>query len=112
MESRRAITVPLFGFPLPELCMFRQVFGTDCPGCGMTRSFVLASRLRLVEAWNMNPAGCMLFISLMVSAPFRFVQWIRAKQGMTMRSTLAPEAGWLVVVASVMMFGWMYRTFS
>jgi len=65
--------------------------------------------MRFFEAWNMNAAGSLLFVSLMVSAPFRFIQWIRAKRGANIRSTLGIETGWLIALASVMVVGWTLR---
>jgi hypothetical protein len=38
-------------------CAFRSVTGIPCPGCGMTRAFLLLSQLRLGEAFATNPAS-------------------------------------------------------
>jgi Protein of unknown function (DUF2752) len=112
MESTRQVIVPLIECELPELCNFRRIFGIDCPGCGMTRSFILASRLQYLDAWRMNPAGALLFVSLALSIPLRLWQWFRVRQGNAVRSTLKFEAGWLVVIVCVMMFRWMVVTIS
>ncbi len=37
------------------LCPFRAATGVPCPGCGMTRAFLLLSQLRLGEAMAVNP---------------------------------------------------------
>jgi len=109
LDSHRTVIVAFFELPLPELCSFRRTLGIDCPGCGLTRSFILASRLRVVEAWQMNAAGSLLFASLMISIPFRFIQWILAKRGINVRSTLRLEAGWLVVLTCIMVVSWALR---
>ena len=36
-------------------CPIRLVFGIPCPGCGMTRAWLLAIRLRFAGAFNMHP---------------------------------------------------------
>jgi hypothetical protein len=41
---------------LPE-CAFRSALGIPCPGCGMTRAFLLLAQLRLGEAFAANPAS-------------------------------------------------------
>ncbi|MGV3485723.1 MAG: DUF2752 domain-containing protein [Planctomycetaceae bacterium] len=112
IEAPRTVVLPIWDYPLPELCHFRQFLGIDCPGCGMTRSFILASRFRIVDAWYMNPAGTMLFLSLIVSVPIRLFQWARVRQGAAAGSTLAIEAGWLATVATVMLLRWTVLTFS
>jgi hypothetical protein len=41
-------------FMLP--CMSKQVFGIDCPGCGLQRSIVLLFKGDLVASFQMYPA--------------------------------------------------------
>lgn len=36
-------------------CPFKMIFGTDCPGCGMTRAFISALHLNFKEAFNFHP---------------------------------------------------------
>ena len=37
-------------------CMSKQLFGLDCPGCGMQRSVALLFRGDFAEAFHMFPA--------------------------------------------------------
>ncbi len=45
-------------------CPFRALTGISCPGCGMTRAFLLLSHLRLSEAFAMNPAAPLLAMAM------------------------------------------------
>jgi len=36
-------------------CIFRNVTGLPCPGCGMTRGFTAMGHGRPAEAWRFNP---------------------------------------------------------
>lgn len=47
---------------LPPLCLTKSLFNTDCPGCGMTRSFVKIASFNFVDAFNFNRASIPLFI--------------------------------------------------
>jgi len=38
-------------------CAFRSAIGISCPGCGMTRAFLLLAELRLADAFAANPAS-------------------------------------------------------
>jgi len=40
--------------PFSVPCLFYSVVGIPCPGCGLTRAFVMASQLDLVGAVQMN----------------------------------------------------------
>ena len=50
-------TVSLFGWTLPEICFWRRTLGTDCPGCGLTRSVVALCRLDGLASLRFHPAG-------------------------------------------------------
>lgn len=47
--------------PLP-LCLVKGVTGLDCPGCGMTRAFLLIGHGRLGDAFAMHPASLAAFV--------------------------------------------------
>lgn len=85
------LMLPGLGIPLPELCSFRSFLGVDCPGCGLTRSFVLAVRLRFADAWAMHPLGTLLVIYLAASVPQRLWRLQRLLTGKPARSTVIGE---------------------
>lgn len=37
------------------ICYFRQMLGIPCPGCGLTRSFLLILQGSFAEAWQLHP---------------------------------------------------------
>lgn len=49
---------------IPELCLFHRATGRRCPGCGMSRAFVLLWRGRAREAVESNPASPFMFAAL------------------------------------------------
>ncbi len=105
------VSVPLLGVAIPELCGFRRFFGIACPGCGITRSFILASRCELARAWTMNPAGTLLFGSLVLSIPYRLGQmWLAKRSDRRIRSAWW-ELGVLVTISAVMMGNWLLSLF-
>jgi hypothetical protein len=54
------------GTSLGGLCWFRAAFDTDCPLCGMTRSFVALAHGDLAAALRFHPAGPLLFLAMVV----------------------------------------------
>lgn len=50
--------------PLPSetLCVSRNLFGLECAGCGLTRSFVLLGQGDVAESLAMNPLGIAFFL--------------------------------------------------
>ncbi len=37
------------------ICYFRNITGMPCPGCGMTRSFLLILQGKFKQAWELHP---------------------------------------------------------
>lgn len=62
--------------PIPELCMAYSRFGIDCPGCGLTRTFVHLAHGQLTSAWQINPVGTFVFLFTCVQIPFGVAQLI------------------------------------
>jgi len=44
------------------VCVFRNVTGLPCPGCGMTRGFVAMGHGHLAEAWRFNMLAPALYV--------------------------------------------------
>lgn len=73
---------------IPELCLFHRATGRRCPGCGMSRAFVLLWRGRVREAIKSNPVSPLMFAALawlalrpMVHVGCRAVGYGRSAQG-------------------------------
>jgi Protein of unknown function (DUF2752) len=81
VRGRTQVFLPVLRVPLPELCMTRRLTGLDCPGCGMTRSFIALAHGDLAAAWSYNPAGLWLFAILSFQIPFRAYQLWRIRRG-------------------------------
>jgi len=47
--------------PVP-LCLFKGLTGLDCPGCGMTRAFLLIGHGRFAAAAAVHPASIPAFL--------------------------------------------------
>ena len=51
---------------LPKLCLFRNITGIACPGCGMTRSLIATGHLHFVDAIAFHPLGPPVLILLLL----------------------------------------------
>lgn len=74
--ARDGVTV--FGAQLPEVCGMKRLEWGECPGCGLTRSFVLGVRLD-PEAFRLHPAGPLLLLVLVAQIPYRGARWWRRR---------------------------------
>lgn len=46
-----AVATLLFG----GVCYFKRITGIPCPGCGLTRSFLLILQGKFSQAWELHP---------------------------------------------------------
>jgi Protein of unknown function (DUF2752) len=72
--------VTLFGWRLPESCATQRYLGYGCPGCGLTRSFILGLRGELGAAYRLNAVGPLLLLTLMVQLPYRGLRLLRHRR--------------------------------
>jgi hypothetical protein len=87
------------GFPqvvAPGTCMSRELFGVDCPGCGLTRSIVLLGRGDVRGSWRMHHVGWLMALAIVLQIPYRMLCLMRGR----------PVLGRIVprVVASILIF--------
>ena len=85
-------------------CVFRNVTGLPCAGCGMTRAFVAVGHGRIGEAWRLHPFSLPLFAGLCV---YVAVFLARAAGLRLPRPKVPPKVRWGVyVVLLVLVLGW------
>ncbi len=63
--------------PLPVMCSSRMIFGINCPGCGMTRSFIAISRGNFSMAWELNRASFLVYAFVAIQIPWHLTQLLR-----------------------------------
>lgn len=66
-------SVEFFGRPLPPLCTFKALTGWDCPGCGLTRSFVFMGSGSVIEAFRVHLFGPVLWVAVAAQIPYRLI---------------------------------------
>ncbi len=70
--------VRVLGVEIPSFCLFRQLTGLRCPGCGLTRSFVFLAHGQFLEALRMHPLGPILYLVVIQQAAVRSWWTVRA----------------------------------
>ncbi len=105
------VSLPFLDRPLPELCHMRRFTGLDCPGCGLTRSFISLGHGDVVAAWQFNPAGILLFGLLVAQLPYRSLQLWRIRRA---QPEWYPRSlfTWLTVaLISLLLMQWIIKLF-
>jgi hypothetical protein len=63
--------VSLGSWHIPTLCFSRRMFDIECPGCGLTRSFVFFAHFDPVSAWQVNKLGIPMYLGVLLQVPLR-----------------------------------------
>lgn len=72
-QIEHGVTVRLLGRVLPPSCSYQMLWGISCPGCGMTRSFILMTRGDLMGALAYHRFGPALFVWLALQVPYHLL---------------------------------------
>jgi len=84
--------------PLPETCMARAWSGRDCPGCGLTRSFVLLAHGHFRASFHMHRVGWLMALAVLLQFPYRILSLRRPGRELIPRPVLL-VFGWGLVLA-------------
>lgn len=74
LEVRAEHRVAIAAVPrclLPETCMSRQLFGSNCPGCGLTRSFIHLAHGNWQASMAVHRLGWMMAAATLLQFPYR-----------------------------------------
>ncbi len=87
-------------FSLPAMCACRTYFNTDCPGCGLTRSFISLAHGKLDAALRLHRLAPVLYLFFLLQAGFRL--WsLLGKQSVALdrAGRINHYLGWALIVA-------------
>ncbi len=71
-DDQRVALRPLPNVVLPESCPSRIYFGLDCPGCGLTRSFIHLAAGHLAASFASHRVGWLLALAVLGQFPYRW----------------------------------------
>jgi hypothetical protein len=71
-DQRVALT-GLQGAPIPETCGMRIMFQRDCPGCGLTRSFIHLAHGDWRRSLAIHRVGWLLALVVVAQIPYRLL---------------------------------------
>lgn len=76
------VVIPWLNLALPSTCNMQNMLGLDCPGCGLTRSFVSLAHGDISASLAFNPAGILMFGVVLFQIPYRIAQLWRLHRGL------------------------------
>lgn len=108
-EGPEDVALAGVNFVLPPTCGSRVMWGWDCPGCGLTRSFVSLAHGDLLASLAVNPAGLFLFGFVVLQLPYRIAQLYRIRRGLGQWNLIQPAIWFWGFLILVLMGQWLAR---
>lgn len=71
LPSSGSAKLSFLGLELPSACPTYSFFGFECPGCGLTRSFVSLAHGRFLESIGYHRLGLLLYVFCLSQVVFR-----------------------------------------
>ena len=96
--------------PLPESCGSRIFLGMECPGCGMTRSFIYLSQGQWSAAWKVNRVGWLLALATVMQIPYRLYCMRELRAGRPARFRWSAWGSWILIAA--LLGNWTLKQFG
>lgn len=108
-EGPANVMIPWLRLPLPPTCGMQKTFGLDCPGCGLTRSFIALAHGDLTASLAFNPGGILVFGLVLFQIPYRVAQLLRIRWGHDTWD-LTTASLWLwSVIGVVLLMQWIVK---
>lgn len=104
------VVLPWPHVKLPEMCGSRAFFGIECPGCGLTRSFIALASGDVAASFHFHRLGWLLALAVVVQIPYRIYALRELRSGIVARRwpawfgnalIAALIVNWLVKIAGV-----------
>jgi hypothetical protein len=71
-------TIPTTFFEnTPSICLWKNLFGFECPGCGMTRAFSAVIHFQFAKAFGFNKLVVIVFPLLLFVWFFSIVKYVK-----------------------------------
>ena len=107
--TERRVFLPGLDLPIPELCTLKSRMNIDCPGCGMTRSFIHFAHGRFLDGIRMNPASLLVFLFVAMQVPAAVTRFMLGKFSRIAVAWTRWNEVALIVMPSVAFVQWIIR---
>ena len=93
---------------LPNVCLFKKISGIECPSCGLTRSFISISNLKIKKAWYFHRVGILIYAFVVLQIPYR-IYMIWNEEAFESNISKKIIKGYLYVIGVALIINWFFN---
>lgn len=101
-----------FRAEVPGVCVFKAVFGHECPACGMTRAVMALLSGQMTEALYYHPAAPFIFGLLVVMTVYLALILLTGRRGLEWRQEVKAYNRLELVALIALLVGWVGKMFT
>ena len=108
-NDQRVVLRSLPGYPIPESCVSKVWFNCECPGCGLTRSFIHLAHGDWSQSLRTHRVGWLLAFAVLAQFPYRL--FLLSTPDNISSPHWSRWFGWLLITALIgnWLFNVLYR---
>jgi hypothetical protein len=111
-NGQSRVDLPWLNVPLPALCNMKRLTGLECPGCGLTRCFISLAHGDVAAAWQLNPAGLLVFALVAAQIPYRAAQIWRLRRGLPEFTHRRLSSVLTALLVAALLIQWAWKMFQ
>jgi len=93
-------------FRLPPLCASHAILGVDCPGCGLTRSFIALASGHFEQSFRFHRVGWLVALAVLLQIPYRIYALLELRHSIIYRQWPI----WCVyILLAVLLLNWLLK---
>lgn len=107
-DDQRVVVTGLTSLPLPEACGMQVMFRRNCPGCGLTRSFIHLAHGDWQRSLAVHRVGWIIAAAMLFQIPYRLLalrdpSWTLSPYWTTVT---------VVLLCAMLIVNWLFEMFD
>ena len=98
-ESSRNITI----------CIFKNLSGYPCPGCGITRGTIALFSGKFLQSFILNPMAIVINIMAITALVWMSIDLIKGKQSFEKASKFKLKPIWIIILILLVFANWYWN---
>lgn len=97
--------------PMPESCFSKKLFHVDCPGCGLTRSFIRLAEFDVAGSLAMHRLGWLLAATVLLQFPYRVWRLLQLCHASAPLPNFKGMRFVCFALVALLLLNWLIKTF-